>query len=98
MALGSLADDRSDDEIAHMRDHAAAVARIVIRTYFGASRASSAPGGDTGPFAGPQESLGTKLNPRDRPSRGRRVRRRAVGRVDSARRVRRLRRKSTTQS
>jgi len=32
MALGSLADDKSDDQVARMRDHAAAVARIVIRT------------------------------------------------------------------
>ena len=36
-ALGSLADDKSDDEIACMREQAAAMARIVIRTYFGQS-------------------------------------------------------------
>lgn len=41
--LGSLADNKSDDEIARMREQAEAVARVVIRTYIGHQRAASSP-------------------------------------------------------
>jgi hypothetical protein len=41
MTLGALADDKSDDEIARIREQAIAVARIVIRTYFGAAPAAA---------------------------------------------------------
>jgi hypothetical protein len=40
IALGSMADDKSDDEIGRVREQAAAVAGIVIRTYFGAPKCS----------------------------------------------------------
>jgi hypothetical protein len=41
MTLGALAEGKSDDEIARMREQAMAVARIVIRTYFGTASAAS---------------------------------------------------------
>lgn len=91
-ALGSMADDKSDDEIARMRDQAAAVARIVIRTYFGTSSAVPSRAADARWSEGTQDSRperngGRKLNRRRR----RRVRRRPIGRADNSRGVRRLR-------
>jgi hypothetical protein len=66
-ALGSLADHKSDAEIARMREQAAAVARIVIRTYFGRSSAAAPPCDTARLPADAQDSLveqndGTRLN------------------------------------
>lgn len=57
IALGSLADNKSDDEIATMREQAAAIARIVIRTYFGASGEPSSYGDAAAPLGGAPDSL-----------------------------------------
>jgi hypothetical protein len=103
MVLGALADNKSDDEIARMREQAMAVARIVIRTYFGAAPAASSPGCAARPFEGTQDSLveqddGTKLNGRRGQRRPHRVRRRPVSQVANSRGERRPRGERTTQS
>ena len=96
MALRSLADGKSDDEIARMRDHAAAVARIVIRTYFGTSSAVSSADANSRPSEIAQDSL-AEQNDRRRSerhlgrSRRRPVRRKPIGRVADSRGVRRVR-------
>ena len=103
MVLGSVADNKSDDEIARLREQAMAVARIVIRTYFGAATAASSPDCIAGPFNGAQDSLveqndGTESKGR----RGRRrpdgLRRRPVSQVANSRAEQRPRGKKTTQS
>jgi hypothetical protein len=103
LALGALADNKSDDEIARMREQAMAVARIVIRTYFGALPAASSSAGATRPFDGARDSLdeqddGTMLNGREGRRRPRRVRRRPVSQVANSRGDRRPRDEKTTQS
>jgi hypothetical protein len=101
-ALGSLADHKADAEIARMREEAAAVARIVIRTYFGLSGAASSPGGAARPADATQDSLveqndGNKLEPHKGRRRSHRARRRPVGQVDSSRGERRLRERERTK-
>jgi hypothetical protein len=94
---------KSDDEIARMREQAAAVARIVIRTYFGASRAATSPGGTAWPPDGTLESLveqndGIELNLHKIRRRRHQLRRRPVSQVASSGGGRRPRGDSTTQS
>jgi len=102
MALGGLADNKSDDEIARIREEAMAVARIVIRTYLGAATAASSHDCTARPFDGAQDSLveqddGTKRKgPKGR--RPHRVRRPPVSRVANSRAERRPRGEKTTQS
>lgn len=102
MALGALAESKSDDEIARMREQAMAIARIVIRTYFGAVPAASSPADATQPLNSARDSLdeqddGTMLNGREGRRRPRRVRRRPV-QVANSRGDRRPRGEKTTQS
>ena len=100
MALGALADNKSDDEIARMREQAMAVARIVIRKYYGAAPAASSPTHAARPFDGTRElddrDDGTRLNSRRRPRRVQR--RRPVSQVADSRSERRPRGAKTTQS
>jgi hypothetical protein len=101
-ALGSLADHKSDAEIARMREQAATFARIVIRTYFGSGAATS-PGGAALPADVTQDSL-VEQDHRSKPEghKGRRRRglagRRPVGQMDSSRGERLLRGQDTMQS
>lgn len=102
-ALGSLADHKSDDEIARMREQAAAVARIVIRTYFGQSSAASSPGGAAWPSDLVQDSLveqkeGTSPNRHKGRRRRHRVRRCPIGQADNSRGEQRARGETTTRS
>ena len=103
MALGSLADNKSDDEVARMREQAATVARIVIRTYLWASSTAPSPSGAARPPGDAQDSLveqndGTNLNRHDGRRRRRRLRQRPVGQPHNSRGEQRLRGESTTQS
>jgi hypothetical protein len=103
IALGSLADNKSDDEIARMREQAAAVARIVIRTYFGAMSEPSSYGDVAGPLGGAPGSLveqndGSELNRHKRRRHRRRSRRRRVGQAANSDRERRLRGESSMQT
>ena len=101
--LGALADNKSDDEIARMREQAMAVALIVIRTYLGPATAASSPGCTARPLDGAQDSLvesddGTELKgPRGR-HRPHRVRRRPISQVANSRAKRQPRDEKTTQS
>jgi hypothetical protein len=100
IALGSLADNKSDDEIARVREQAAAIARIVIRTYFGASSEPSSYGDAAAPLGGEPNSLveqndGSELNRHKRRRHRRRVRRRPIGQAANSDRGRRLRGEST---
>jgi hypothetical protein len=103
MALGSLADDKSDDEVARMRDRAAAVARIVIRTYFAISRAVSSADANSRPSETTQDLLAERNDGR-RPNRHhgrprpRPVRRKPIGRVADSPGVRRVRGERVMQS
>jgi hypothetical protein len=101
-ALGSLADNKSDDEITRMREQAAAVARIVIRTSFRLTAGASSPDGVARPTDATQGSLveqndGNKLERHNGRRRRRRARRRPVSQVDSSRGERRLRQRERTK-
>jgi hypothetical protein len=102
MALGALADSKSDDEIARMREQAMAVARIVIHTYLGAATAASSPSRTARLFDGAQDSLveqddgAKRKGPKGR--RSHRVRRRPVSQVANSRAERRPRGEKTTRS
>jgi hypothetical protein len=103
MVLGALADGKSDDEIARMREQAMAVARIVVRTYFGSAPAATLPGCAARPFDGAQDSLvepgdGTQLKGPSGRHRSHRVRRRPVSQVANSRAERRRRGEKTTRS
>lgn len=103
IALGALADNKSDDEIALAREQAMAVARIVIRTYFGAAPAASSPTRAAGPFNGARDALdeqdeGTRLDGRGGRRRPSLARRRRVSQVANTRGERRPRGERTTQS
>lgn len=71
--LGSLADNKSDDEIARMREQAEAVARVVIRTYIGHQRAASSLGSAAVLSGHAQDSL-AEQNGTTNESKGRRRR------------------------
>jgi hypothetical protein len=103
IALGSMADHKSDDEIARMREQAAAIARIVIRTYFGATSEPSSYRDAAGPPGGAPDSLveqngGNELSRHKRRRHRRRVRRRPAGQAANSDRERRLRGESTMQT
>lgn len=103
IALGSLADNKSDDEIARMREQAAAIARIVIRTYFGATSEPSSYRDGAGPLGGAPGSLveqdgGSELSRHKRRRQRRRERRRPAGQAANSDRERQLRGESTIQT
>jgi hypothetical protein len=103
VALGSLADKKSDDEIAFMREQAAAIARIVIRTYFGAMSEASLHGDAAEPFRGATDSLveqndGTELGRHKGRRHCRRGRGRPTNQAASSRGKRRLRGNSAMRS
>ena len=99
-ALGSLADHKSDDEIARIREQAAAVARIVIRTYFGQSSAASSPSGAAWPPDAVlvEQKDGTSPYRHKGRRRRHRVRRRSIRQVDNSRGEQRARVETTTRS
>jgi hypothetical protein len=103
IALGSLADNKSDDEIARMREQASAIARIVIRTYFGATSEPSSYGDAVGRLGGAPDSLveqndGTELSRHNRRRHRHRVRRRPVRQAANSHGERRPRGESTMQT
>jgi hypothetical protein len=102
-ALGSMADDKSDDEIARMRDQAAAVARIVIRTYFGTSSAVTSPPADARRSESAQDlrpgrNGGRRLRRHSKRRRRSRLRRHPTERLANSRGAQRLRGERAPQS
>jgi hypothetical protein len=100
-ALGALADNKSDEEIARMREQASAVARIVIRTYFLAPPAGSIC--IAGPFDCARDPVveqddGIKEPKRPEGRRPHQGRRRPVSQVANSRAERRPRGEKTTRS